>query len=155
MIFQCPNCAQQLQADDSQAGRAIECPICDGVIVVPPRMHAPLQPTAPIVAKQKLRFPGCAGAFILLLLMAGGISGYAMYRWHQTPAEAWQHLTLVVQQFVRQKFAPTPAPPPELTPAPAPRAAPRGDAMAWLIEHKDRWPKEVILREPMEFPAVS
>jgi pullulanase len=116
-------------------------------------MHTPLQPTAPIVEKQKLRFPGCAGAFILLLLMAAGISGYVMYRWHQTPAEAWQHLTLVVQQFVRQNFAPRPSPPPELTPTP--RATPRVDAMAWLIEHKDRWPKEVILREPMEFPAVS
>ena len=63
-------------------------------------------------------------------------------------------MTIFVQQFVKEKLAPEPAPSPDeaakATPAPA-----RPDPIAWLVQHKDYWPKEVILRQPMEFPAVS
>jgi hypothetical protein len=41
------------------------------------------------------------------------------------------------------------------TPQPGAKPVPRPEPLAWLIEHKERWPKEAILREPMEFPAVS
>src|SRR5206468_9832592 len=40
---------------------------------------------------------------------------------------------------------------PEQTPAPTIRP----DPIAWMKQHKERWPAEVILREPFEFPAVS
>lgn len=40
---------------------------------------------------------------------------------------------------------------PEETPEPTPRP----DAIAWLVQHKNYWPKEVILLRPVDFPAVS
>jgi pullulanase len=47
-----------------------------------------------------------------------------------------------------------PSPTPTLAPQPSATPAPRPDPLAWLIEHKERWPKEVTLREVVEFPAV-
>ena len=90
-----------------------------------------------------------------LLVIAAAVFGYAMYRWHERPRETWKHLTKVVEAFVRQNLAPAPSPAPVTTKPEATPAPTRPDPIAWLIEHQERWPKEVILREPMEFPAVS
>jgi DNA-directed RNA polymerase subunit RPC12/RpoP len=35
MIFSCPNCKQQLEAETNMAGREIECPSCNVKMVVP------------------------------------------------------------------------------------------------------------------------
>jgi DNA-directed RNA polymerase subunit RPC12/RpoP len=35
MIFTCPNCKQQLEAETSMAGTEITCPSCNGSIVIP------------------------------------------------------------------------------------------------------------------------
>lgn len=48
---------------------------------------------------------------------------------------------------------PSPTPTPEATPSPTPTPAP-ADPVAWLIAHPDRWPRELMLTEPAEFPAV-
>jgi hypothetical protein len=53
---------------------------------------------------------------------------------------------------------PTPAPTPTATPAPTqaptPIATPPPDLLAWILEHKEYWPKEVILLQEEEFPVV-
>jgi len=33
--FKCPNCGQELSADESGAGSAIQCPACNGNLVIP------------------------------------------------------------------------------------------------------------------------
>ena len=35
MIFTCPNCKQQLEAETAMAGNEIRCPSCDAPIVIP------------------------------------------------------------------------------------------------------------------------
>ena len=34
IIFACQNCRQQLEADSSMAGQAIECPACNAKLVI-------------------------------------------------------------------------------------------------------------------------
>src|SRR5215475_13982125 len=33
--FKCPNCGQELSADESGVGSAIQCPACNGNLVIP------------------------------------------------------------------------------------------------------------------------
>lgn len=33
--FKCPNCGQELSADESGAGSEIQCPACNGMLVIP------------------------------------------------------------------------------------------------------------------------
>jgi hypothetical protein len=51
---------------------------------------------------------------------------------------------------------PTPTPTPEATPTPTPtpEATPKPDPLAWLIDHRDVWPKEVKLQQAADFPIV-
>jgi len=35
MVFSCPNCKQQLEADSSMAGQAIQCPSCNAPLSIP------------------------------------------------------------------------------------------------------------------------
>ena len=119
-------------------------------------MHVPLQPLAPSESKPLIKVrkgPGCF-SFLLLLIVAGaGAFGYAMYRWQESPEQVWNRLTTVVRHFVQEQF-PAPTPSPEETPTATPAPA-RPDPITWLIEHKQYWPNQVALREPLEFPAVS
>ena len=177
MNVDCPHCNQNLEMDDAWAGNVLECPTCHKSFTVPtvgeaasfpgpsvepaakrPPIHVPLQPivpndSTPLVEKRN-KGPGCLTFLLLLIVLGAGAFEYAMYRWHESPQQTWKHLTIFVQRFVKEKLAPEPAPSPEeaakATPAPA-----RPDPIAWLVEHKDYWPKGVILRQPVEFPAVS
>ncbi len=59
MIFSCPNCKQQLEAESSMAGNEIACPSCGATIVIPEAnpMNLHLNPIASsAAAKQQYHF---------------------------------------------------------------------------------------------------
>ncbi len=152
--FDCPHCGQNLEGDDELAGKKIECPSCHESVIVPPRKHAALQPIEPPASlRRRGRGLGCLRFFCIVIILGAAGFGYAMYRWHQLPERTWQQLQTTVEKFIRENLAPAPSSTPE--PTASPTATPRVDPIVWLIEHKEHWPKEVILRGSMEFPAVS
>ena len=109
---------------------------------------------------------GCFNKLLLLLLLLVAAFGYAMYRYQESPQQVWQRLLNYVEEFIHPKPAPTPTPTPTATPIPAatptpvatptptPVPTPPPDPLAWLLMHKDHWPKAVVLKVPVEFPAV-
>ncbi|MEY2485351.1 MAG: pullulanase [Verrucomicrobiota bacterium] len=175
MNLDCPHCNQNLEMDDSWAGNTLECPNCHQSFLVPssapvgeavsfptaprPPMHVPLQPVAAAATSVVKKRKGCGcGTFLLFLIVLGaGAFGYAVYRWQESPDQVWNRLTILAKKFIEEKFAaaPSPAPSPEETPQPTALATPRPDPVTWLTEHKEQWPREVILREAIDFPAVS
>ncbi len=59
MIFSCPNCKQQLEAESGMAGNEIACPSCGATIVIPEAnpMNLHLNPIASsAAAKQQYHF---------------------------------------------------------------------------------------------------
>jgi len=59
MIFSCPNCKQQLEAESSMAGNEIACPSCGATIVIPEAnpMNLHINPIASsAAAKQEYHF---------------------------------------------------------------------------------------------------
>ena len=96
-------------------------------------------------------------------MLVVGAFCYAMYHWQEPPLQTWARLSDLAHQFFQPKPAPvptmlaspTPTPTVEASPTPSATPTPRPDPIVWLIEHKQRWPQEVKLREAMEFPAVS
>jgi DNA-directed RNA polymerase subunit RPC12/RpoP len=58
IIFNCPECEQELAVDNSGAGSEIECPSCGGTIVIPeppaPPVGAPPAPTTTSGAHQPI-----------------------------------------------------------------------------------------------------
>jgi pullulanase len=175
MNVDCPHCNQNLEMDDAWVGNILECPTCHQSFTVPqsatqphapsqpiakrPPIYVPLQPIAsatagPLIKSKRKSGGGCFPFLLLVVILGAGAFSYAMYRWQTSPAQTWDRLTTSVRHFVKEQFAPAPTPSPEetakATPAPA-----RPDPIAWLLEHKDYWPKEAILRQPVEFPAVS
>lgn len=59
MIFSCPNCKQQLEAETSMAGNQIACPSCGNTIVIPEAnpMNIHVNPIASsAAAKQEYHF---------------------------------------------------------------------------------------------------
>jgi pullulanase len=175
MKVECPYCKQILEIEKALAGNSIECSNCHQSFIVPrpdgadvstlpaaprPPIHVPLQPlgsATPLVAKRKRNGSGCAKFFLFLIVLGAGGFGYAMYRWQESPDQTWKRLTAMVRRFIEEQTvaAPSPTPSSEETPQPTAPATPRPDPLAWLVEHKEYWPKEVILREPIDFPAVS
>jgi pullulanase len=153
MEFECSYCSQSIEVDDASVGKRVDCPSCHESVVVPPMMHAPLQPVAPPVSKSKKKGSGCGKFLLLVIMLPAGAFGYVMYRWQEPPDQTWTRLSNVVQHFVRKKVAPAPSPAP--SPEETPQPTVRPDPVVWLIVHKEQWPNEVILRKPMEFPAVS
>jgi pullulanase len=167
MIFECPYCDQSLQVESAGAGQTIHCPTCGKPVVIPdpnapnvpeqpvsprPPMHVPLQPLTPgfkPLVKKKRRL-GCGTFLLLLIFIAAGAFAYAMYRFQERPAQVWERLTTFVHDLLEKQRPAVPAPT-EQTPSPTPRP----DPIAWLTEHKDYWPKQVMLREAFQFPAVS
>ena len=150
MRFECPHCGQSIEFDEGGAGKPVHCPNC-GQSVLLPRAAGEAKP---LLERPRAR-SGCGTFLFLLMVLAAGGFGYAMYRWQESPARTWERLTSEVERFVSEKLARAAAP--EATPAgeEQPQATPRPDPLSWLIEHRDAWPKEVTLREPVEFPAVS
>jgi hypothetical protein len=103
---------------------------------------------------------------MLILLAAAGFGG-AMVYYDESPQRVWKRLADFGGSFTKPAPAPTPAPTPKPvatpTPTPEPTATPTPaptpwptpvDPLAWLRENSHRWPKEVTLLEPTEFPAV-
>src|SRR5581483_7360872 len=159
MRFNCPRCSQTIEIDYAWAGRSVECPNCKTSIVVPTKTGAKL----PQKSAMRRKGGGCLGKFILLLLIAAGAFAFWVFRFNESPQQAWQKLQRVFQQ--PEKPAPTPSPTPESTPTPTPEptatptpipsATPTPvEPVSWLMEHKDRWPTEIALIKPVDFPAV-
>ena len=174
MIFACPNCDQHLDVEGGHAGRTIHCPTCGQAVIIPdpsgtsepaqaisettgsrPPIHVPLQPLAPGTSTRlvkRRRGCGCANLLLFVIVLLLGGFGYAMYRFRESPQQTLDRLTNVVRGWIPKQPEPVPPEPlPEATPEPTVQA----DAMAWLVQHKDYWPREVILVEAVEFPAVS
>jgi pullulanase len=183
MNLDCPHCSQNLEMDDAWAGNTLECPSCHQSFTVPllvgrdaveptndvpelesnvprPPMYVPLQPLDPaaasMVKKRSKRF-GCGTGLLLLIVLGGGAFRYAMYRWQESPRQVWTRLTTAIERYTGGEATPEPSPSEEEQEIPPPRVAttPRPDPLPWLVEHKEYWPAEVILREAQEFPAVS
>jgi pullulanase len=165
MNLECPHCRQHLEIDQAWAGNTLECPSCHQSVllprpaaqpIAPPPVNVPLQPTASTSVVKKSKGSGCGTFLFMLIVLAAGAFGYAMYRWQESPEQVWQRLTTYVERFVQGEEARAPEPEPtEEIPEPSAPATPREDPIAWLIEHKESWPQEVIVRDAMEFPAVS
>lgn len=85
-----------------------------------------------------------------------------MVRFNESPQQVWKRLMDYVESFTRPKVAPTPTPTPTPMPKPTPKPTPEPtatptlppDPLSWILEHKDRAPKEVTLIEAAEFPVV-
>jgi len=132
----------------------------------PPKLSrpAPGQFTPP--SKPPRRGGGGFGTFLLLLLiLAGAGFGYAMVHFNESPQQVWNRLIQYAEAMVKPAptpaatpvstpapsptSTPTPAPTPESTPEPTATASPTPvDPLAWLIEHKERAPKEITLLRP-------
>jgi len=50
IVFNCPNCEQELAVDSSGAGTNIECPSCHETITIP-SPNAPAEPARPAAAQ--------------------------------------------------------------------------------------------------------
>src|SRR3954469_23428951 len=171
MIFECPNCRQSLEVENAGAGQAIHCPPCGEPVIIPdpfaqpeqeptsetigprPPMHVPLQPLAPGAAKpliKKRRGCGCGSSLFLLMVLAGSGFVYLMYRFQESPGQTADRVTSYLRDWLPRQIETAPEQP-EQTPEPTVRP----DPIAWIKQHKDRWPAEVILREAFQFPAVS
>src|ERR1700736_1005854 len=158
--LECPNCHQSftvpaVAADYSSRRSSSKADARRDPSSVPdettrrrPPMHVPLQPIASTVSLKKARKgPGCGTFLLLLIVLAAGGFGYAMYRWKESPQRTWQRLTILAQRLIEQEPAPAPAPAPsgEQTPPPTAAATPKKDPLMWLIQHKKHWPKGVDL----------
>jgi len=87
---------------------------------------------------------------------------------NETPQQTWKRFVDQADKLVGIKPAPAPVQAPIPIIAPAPKRVPvvpvlvpkpalvvvPQDPVAWLRDHKERWPKEVILLEPTKFPVV-
>jgi len=112
---------------------------------------------------------GGFGWFVLMLIvLACAGFGYAMVHFNESPQQVWQRLVDFVQTLGKPAPAPTPtpeptptstptlAPTPEATPEPTATPAPTPvDPLAWLLEHKERAPKEVVLERPAALSASA
>ncbi|MGB8353267.1 MAG: alginate lyase family protein [Chthoniobacteraceae bacterium] len=103
----------------------------------------------------------------VLVLLAGAAFAYATVRLNESPQEIWQRLVEAVETPVKPAPVPTPTPEPTPistptpTPSPTPVATPEPtvppmsvpppapvDPLGWLLDHKERAPKELELLRP-------
>ena len=169
-ILECPSCHQPFtvpapaEADHHPAEPLAAVP-SETAMAPPPPIYVPLQPLAPAaMTVRRKRKIGCGFDSVLLfvIVVSAGAFGYAMYRWQESPRQVWSRLMTSVERFTTEKF--TEPPPPDSTQEeeeeppprkPVAKVIPQRDPLPWLIEHKEYWPNEIVLREPLEFPAVS
>jgi hypothetical protein len=162
----CPTCQQTLTVPVL----AVAIPVCEEKPKAParpqpPKLHrpAPGQYTPP---QPPRRGGGGFGTFLLLLLvLAGGGFAYAMVHFNESPQQVWNRLVQYADAMVKPSPTPeatpvptptpstteTPAPTPVSESTPEPTATPSPtpiDPLTWLIEHKDRAPKEITLLRP-------
>ena len=117
--------------------------------------------------------------FLLIIALIGGFL-FVMIRNNESPQQAWQQILTPLETLIAPKPAPTPVPTPTPTPTSAPSATPTPaptptptpaatptplptpvptptplpDPIAWLKEHKESWPKEVLTTGEVEFPLL-
>src|ERR1700759_3265648 len=145
MNLNCPHCGQNCDVEDALAGKPIQCPNCQHTFLVPTAAGS----SKPLVTKRKGL--GCGNFIVTLIVAAIAAFWITTYRFHESPQQTFGRLTSIVRDLFQQKEKPEVTPSPEATPEPTPRP----DTLTWLMEHKKYWPKEVALREPQDFPAMS
>ena len=179
----CPGCGQSFVVPASESAAAPE-PAAPEVLPSasaprPAQPRRPGSPTRPQVRPATSYTPpktpkrsGIGKIVLALFVGAAGSFAYAMYDFHESPKQVWQRLVARIEALTKPSPAPTPAPAltlapaplPASTPAPAatpapvptpvPAPAPEPDSLAWLLDHKDHWPKEVALLKEADFPVV-
>ena len=182
MLIACPHCQQQLQVEEAWAGLEVDCPLCQGKLIVPgPPAIAPAAPPARPAGntrrktnysleawKRQQRARRMFSVVLLLALLGGAALLFNHYRGERPPAEAFRHFAQQVVDWFNTRFftpppaptptpTPTPEPTPELTPTPEPTPVPTPeplDPVAWLMDNPDRRPPILVLREPVMFPAL-
>jgi hypothetical protein len=127
-----------------------------------PRMRPPLMPVTSYSAPKKRIKPGFGNFLFLLLVLAAAGFGGAMIYFDESPQQVWKRFAELIGGSEKPSPAPTSAPSPTPTPTPTPEPAPTPaptvahttDPLAWLVAHRDYWPKEVALLKATDFPAV-
>lgn len=124
------------------------------------------------------------GQFVLFLivLVAGGFC-YASYRWHESPQQVWNRIVQQARAMTEPTSVPAPVAVPAATPAPdsiplaepestsipavapspspmaeatpIPTSEPIADPVAWLIQHREAWPREVTLLRPAQLEHLE
>lgn len=114
MNVTCPRCRQNTDLDDTRAGRPYKCTKCGQVFTIPST-----RPSAPPRGRAGSWLGSLFGALLLFwLLGSAAAAGYAMFRFHVTPAQVWE-------RFQSRVFSLHPLPPePPASPLPVARATP-------------------------------
>jgi 1,4-alpha-glucan branching enzyme len=181
MLLPCPHCRQPLEIDPAWMGQTVDCPLCSAAFPVPELPAAaapPVPPAAPRLTTNNRHLEAWqrrkkVRRLVLLLLgaglIAGGVWGFNHWRGETPPRQAfihlWEHFSRPFREFLSPPPPPTPdpapvpsppvPPPPEPSPTVTPEPPPEpADPVAWLRENPDRWPAELVLAEPVKFPAL-
>lgn len=159
--YRCPKCGQHFEGESALAGTCFECGTC--------HCRFMLRPLTDEGTAQPARKRGAG--FGRLLWMAALIAGaflYAGYHFQEPPEKIWERLvgwgSSKIRSAEAQKPVETPAvesPPAPATPNPGPasetppkmavepeKPSAEPDVLAWLLEHKERAPKEITLQRP-------
>ncbi len=112
----CPRCHRSIELDDAAVGRPCKCPACLQVFVVPATGATGGQP--PAGTAQNGGGLGFVRFIAFLLFVAAAAFGYAMFRFHETPAQTWARLTGYFEAFRHPPAASPPEPTTEPLPAP-------------------------------------
>jgi hypothetical protein len=142
----CPRCAGLIQLNTSQAGRQVPCPVCQGLISVPPiELLSPPPFAPPVVAPEvepppvdlmPLTCPACQGPFQVATTLAG----------HRV---ACPNCNQLVMAPARAAVEPTPPPLPSNQPATpqarTPAAAPPPTELSPKQRAQRRQTRNVIL----------
>lgn len=166
----CPSCRQPLTVPP----RAVAIPMPK---TVPKHMARAQSPQLRRPAHGGYRPPRSGGGFgkslLVLLMLAGAGFGSAMVHFNESPQRIWNHLVNVVKPAPGS--TPTPAPTPVGTPKPTvvataipipAQVAPemirestptptQVDPIAWLCDHRQRAPKQLLLKAPVTFAIIA
>ena len=86
-IFPCPRCGKNIQYDDNYVGSKINCPICQGLIVVPAASRSAARPPAGKSGSGALRTVLISLAVLVACAGLAG-SGWYFYSKHKAKTEA-------------------------------------------------------------------